>query len=140
MQERGGLFPGFKVGVEDTRSYPQGAFGSEFLGLLGEISQHELKARRVQAREGGRGRRPERRRGGVRLAPQRGLRPAKIPRRLARPHRRRRSAVAAPASSSPTLQLSIDARLQRAAQKALLDGMRSSRLNGHSPDRRRPRS
>jgi penicillin-binding protein 2 len=38
MQERGGEFPGFKVGVEDARNYPQGAFGGEFLGLLGQIS------------------------------------------------------------------------------------------------------
>ena len=33
----------------------------------------------------------------------------------------------------PTLQLSIDTRLQKAAQKALLYGMEQSRLNGHSP-------
>ncbi len=33
----------------------------------------------------------------------------------------------------PTLQLSIDSRLQRAAQQALLYGMEQSRLNGHSP-------
>ena len=29
LQERSEQFPGFKVGVEDTRSYPQGSFGSE---------------------------------------------------------------------------------------------------------------
>src|SRR5438874_488463 len=39
LQERGGMYPGFKVGVEATRSYPQGAFGSEFLGLLGQVSK-----------------------------------------------------------------------------------------------------
>jgi penicillin-binding protein 2 len=33
----------------------------------------------------------------------------------------------------PTLQLSIDTQLQKAAQKALLYGMEQSRLNGHSP-------
>ena len=38
-----------------------------------------------------------------------------------------------PQKQPPTLQLSIDLRLQRAAQNALLYGMEQSRLNGHSP-------
>jgi penicillin-binding protein 2 len=44
LQERPGLFPGFKVEGEASRSYPQGAFGGEFLGLLGQISKGELKS------------------------------------------------------------------------------------------------
>ena len=38
-----------------------------------------------------------------------------------------------PQKQPPTLQLSIDSRLQKAAQSALLYGMEQSRLNGHSP-------
>jgi penicillin-binding protein 2 len=38
-----------------------------------------------------------------------------------------------PQKQPPTLQLSIDLRLQRAAQNALLYGMQQSRLNGYSP-------
>jgi penicillin-binding protein 2 len=44
LQERPALFPGFKVEGEASRSYPQGAFGSEFLGLLSQISKPELKS------------------------------------------------------------------------------------------------
>ena len=38
-----------------------------------------------------------------------------------------------PQKQPPTLQLSIDSRLQKAAQNALIYGMRQSRLLGHSP-------
>src|SRR6185437_11104168 len=44
LLERSGKYPGFKVGYESTRSYPQGAFGSEFLGLLGQVNPDQLKA------------------------------------------------------------------------------------------------
>ena len=38
LEERGSEYPGFKTVTDVSRSYPQGAFGSEFLGLLGEVS------------------------------------------------------------------------------------------------------
>ncbi len=131
MQERGGLFPGFKVGIEDTRNYPRGAFGSEFLGLLGQISRPELKAGTYRDAKAGEvvGQ------SGVEAAYDHilnaGFVQAKIPvdslGRIAGALR------VPPEKQPPTLQLSIDSRLQRAAQSALLYGMEQSRLNGHSP-------
>ena len=131
MQERGGLFPGFKVGVEETRNYPQGPFGSEFLGLLGQISQPELKAGTYKDAKAGEvvGQ------SGVEAAYDHilnaGFVQAKIPvdslGRIAGALR------VPPEKQPPTLQLSIDSRLQRAAQSALVYGMEQSRLAGHSP-------
>jgi len=46
LDERGSEFPGFKSTTDVSRSYPQGAFGSEFLGLLGEVSPALLKSPR----------------------------------------------------------------------------------------------
>ena len=131
LQERPALFPGFKVEGEASRSYPQGAFGSEFLGLLGQISKKELKSGAyTEAKPGeivGQS--------GVEAAYDhllnRGFVQAKIPvdslGRIAGPLR------VPPQKQPPTLQLSIDSRLQKAAQSALLYGMEQSRLNGHSP-------
>ena len=131
IQERSGQFPGFKVGVEDTRSYPQGAFGSEFLGLLGQVSTSELKSHAYKGAKAGEvvGQ------SGVEAAYDwilnKGFVRAKIPvdslGRIVGPLRVPRQ------QQPPTLQLSIDTRLQRAAQSALLYGMEQSRLNGHSP-------
>ena len=131
LQERRGKFPGFKVEGEASRSYPQGAFGSEFLGLLGQISEQELKSHAYKDAKAGEvvGQ------SGVEAAYDSLLNPgfvqAKIPvdslGRIAgalacRPRSSRR-----PCSSRSTR------RLQRAAQKALLYGMEQSRLNGYSP-------
>ena len=131
IQERSPQFPGFKVGVEDTRSYPQGAFGSEFLGLLGQVSTSELKSHAYKGAKAGEvvGQ------SGVEAAYDwilnKGFVRAKIPvdslGRIVGPLRVPRQ------QQPPTLQLSIDTRLQRAAQSALLYGMEQSRLNGHSP-------
>jgi penicillin-binding protein 2 len=132
VQERSAQFPGFKVGVEDTRSYPQGGFGGEFLGLLGQVSKTELKSGGAYkgAKSGevvGQS--------GVEAAYDwilnKGFVRAKIPvdslGRIAGPLRVPRQ------QQPPTLQLSIDTRLQKAAQNALLYGMEQSRLNGSSP-------
>jgi len=131
LQERPGLFPGFKVEGEASRSYPQGAFGSEFLGLLSQISKPELKSHAYKSAKPGEvvGQ------SGVEAAYDhilnRGFVQAKIPvdslGRIAGALR------VPPQKQPPTLQLSIDLRLQRAAQSALLYGMEQSRLNGHSP-------
>src|SRR5439155_20418673 len=42
LAERSNDFPGFTPAALPSRSYPQGAFGSEFLGLLGEADDRML--------------------------------------------------------------------------------------------------
>ena len=131
LQERPGKYPGFKVGIEDARSYPQGAFGSEFLGLLNQISEPELRSGAYKGAKSGEivGT------SGVEAAYDwllnKGFVQAKIPvdsmGRIAGPLRVPRQ------KQPPTLQLSIDSRLQRTAQNALVYGMEQSRLNGYSP-------
>lgn len=131
LQERPGEFPGFKVEAEAMRSYPQGAFGSEFLGLLGQVSQPELASGAYKGAQAGEivGQ------SGVEAAYDhllnRGFVRAKIPvdslGRIAGPLRVPQQ------KQPPTLQLSIDLRLQKAAQNALAYGMEQARLTGHSP-------
>ena len=131
LQERSAEYPGFKVGVEATRNYPQGAFGSEFLGLLGQIDPQELRSGAYKGAQPGEivGQ------SGVEAAYDsllnKGFVEAKVPvdslGRIA-------GALRVPRQKPlPTLQLSIDMRLQNAAQNALLYGMEQSRLNGYSP-------
>ncbi|HET7353718.1 MAG TPA: penicillin-binding transpeptidase domain-containing protein, partial [Gaiellaceae bacterium] len=131
LQERNDRFPGFKVEGEAVRSYPQGPFGSEFLGLLGQVEPGELKSHAYGDAQPGEvvGQ------SGVEAAYDsllnKGFVEAKIPvdslGRIA-------GALRVPQQTQPpTLQLSIDSRLQKAAQNALLYGMAQSRLNGYSP-------
>ncbi len=131
MQERPNLFPGFKVEAEAMRSYPQGAFGSEFLGLLGQVNKDELKSGPYKHAQPGEvvGQ------SGVEYAYDhllnKGFVRAKIPvdsmGRIAGPLREPRQ------KQPPTLQLSIDMRLEKAAQNALAYGMEQARATGHSP-------
>ncbi|MFL5961003.1 MAG: penicillin-binding transpeptidase domain-containing protein [Gaiellaceae bacterium] len=131
LEERSGKYPGFKVGVEAMRSYPQGAFGSEFLGLLGEVDRQQLKSGAYKGAQPGEvvGR------SGVEAAYDsvlnKGFVHAKVPvdslGRIAGDLREPRQ------KPLPTLQLSIDSRLQRAAQNAVAYGMEQARLNGHNP-------
>ena len=131
LQERSRLYPGFKVEADGTRSYPQGAFGSEFLGLLGQIDPQQLKSGAYKKAQPGEivGQ------SGVEAAYDSilndGFVQAKIPvdslGRIAGPLHVPRQ------KQPPTLQLSIDGRLQRAAQNALVYGMAQARLNGHAP-------
>jgi penicillin-binding protein 2 len=131
MQERSAQFPGFKVGVADDRSYPQRAFGSEFLGLLGQINPGELKSGAYKRAKAGEvvGQ------SGVEAAYDSllnaGFVQAKIPvdslGRIA-------GALRVPRQQQPpTLQLSIDTRLQKAAEQALQYGIGQARLLGHNP-------
>jgi penicillin-binding protein 2 len=131
VQERSEKFPGFKVDFEDVRSYPEGAFGSEFLGLLGEVNPKELSSGAYKTALPGEivGQ------SGVEAAYDsllnKGFVQAKIPvdslGRIA-------GTLRVPQQKQPpTLQLSIDMPLQRAAQNALIYGMGQSRLNGYSP-------
>jgi penicillin-binding protein 2 len=131
MQERSRKFPGFKVGVEATRNYPQGAFGSEFLGLLGQVTQGQLKAHAYNGAQPGEivGQ------SGVEAAYDsllnKGFVHAKVP---VDSFGRIAGALKVPRQKPlPTLQLSIDSRLQRAAQNALLYGIEQARSNGHAP-------
>jgi penicillin-binding protein 2 len=131
LEERSDKFPGFKVEGESIRSYPQGAFGSEFLGLLGQVNKAQLKAGVYKDAQPGEivGQ------SGVEAAYDsllnKGFVEAKVPvdslGRIA-------GALRIPQQKQPpTLQLSIDTRLQRAAQSALLYGIEQARHNGHSP-------
>jgi penicillin-binding protein 2 len=122
LEERSAKFPGFNVGFDAARSYPQGAFGSEFLGLLGQESKGTQPGEIVGT-------------SGVEAAYDsllnKGFVHAKVPvdslGRIA-------GALRIPRPKPlPTLQLSIDTRLQKAAQNALIYGMEQSRLNGYSP-------
>jgi penicillin-binding protein 2 len=131
LDERGADYPGFKVTGQPTRHYPQGALGSEFLGLLGEVSQQELGLPRYKhARPGvvvGQS--------GVEAVYDSLLNPGFL-----RAHLRVDSMgrIAGPLQrlgslhSLPTLQLTIDARIQRAAEKAVRDSIALAHANGHS--------
>jgi penicillin-binding protein 2 len=131
LQERPGEFPGFKVEGEAMRSYPQGAFGSEFLGLLGQIQPDQVKSHAYRCGQPGEvvGQ------SGVEAAYDSILNAcflqAKVPvdsfGRIAGPLRVPRQ------KQPPTLQLSIDMRLQEAAQRALAYGMEEGRSSGHRP-------
>jgi penicillin-binding protein 2 len=48
IEERSDRLRGFRVVAFPDRQYPQGALGSEFLGLLGQIDSRELKERRYR--------------------------------------------------------------------------------------------
>jgi penicillin-binding protein 2 len=131
LQERPGEFPGFKVEGVSARSYPQGAFGSEFLGLLGQISEGELKSHAYKNAKPGEvvGQ------SGVEAAYDSllnaGFVQAKIP--VNSLGQIAGALHEPPPKQPPTLQLSIDTHLENAAQKALLYGMEQARLNGNSP-------
>ena len=131
LQERPNIYPGFKVGIEDTRSYPQDAFGSEFLGQLGQVTTEELNAHVYKNAQAGEivGQ------SGVEAMYDsllnKGFVQARVPvdsmGRIAGPLRVPQQ------KQPPTLQLSIDTRLQKAAQNALAYGMEQARLTGHHP-------
>jgi penicillin-binding protein 2 len=130
LDERASHYPGFKVTGLPARSYPQGAFGSEFLGLLGEISPSMLGTRRyAKARPG-------------EIVGTSGVE-AEYDRYLNggfdRAHLRVDSMgrVVGPLERKalpqlPTLQLTIDARLQRAAEKAIKDGIALAHASAHT--------
>jgi len=131
LQERAADFPGFKVTGVPSRSYPQGAFGSEFLGLLGEVSQKELGTPRYQHAKPGEivGQT------GIEAVYDNVLNPGFIPARLRVDSLGRIAGplVIPPGKELPTLQLTIDSHLQRAAEKAVNDGMALAAKNGNHP-------
>jgi penicillin-binding protein 2 len=131
LQERSERYRGFSVGVQDSRSYPQGPFGGAFLGLLGQVDKGQLKSGAYKNAQPGEvvGQT------GVEAAYDSllnaGFVQAKVP--VDSMGRIAGKLVVPKQKQPPTLQLSIDSRLQRAAQNALVYGMEQARLNGYSP-------
>ncbi len=131
LQEHAARFPGFSVAEADTRSYPLGAFGSPFLGLLGQISKRELRSGAYGKAQAGQ------------LVGQSGVE-ARYDSILDAGFLKARIPVNAlgqivgqltvpKAKQPPTLQLSIDTRLQRAAENAIYNGMADARTAGYNP-------
>ena len=132
LHERAADYPGFKATEQPTRRYPQGSIGSEYLGLLGEVSESELSLPRYRHA-----------RPGV-IVGQTGVEAmydAVLSPGFLRAHVRVDSMgrIAGPLErlgslrALPTLQLTIDARIQRAAAKAVQDGIALAARNGRHP-------
>jgi penicillin-binding protein 2 len=131
LEERAPSFRGLQVVAVPERRYPQGALGSEFLGLLGEVSARELHQRLYSAAKPGQlvGQ------SGVEASYERlldgGLKRARVPVDA-------RGTVVGPLRTLPYqartrgLRLTIDARLQRAAERAILDGIAFAHRAGHA--------
>jgi len=134
LDEHARQFPGIRVVALPERSYPSGSIGSEFLGLLGEISPSQLGARghrglragAIVGQSGAESTYDRLLNGGLEKARVvvdargRPIGPARVVR------------VPRPASG---LQLTIDLRLQRVAEKAIRDGIALAHANGHSDAR-----
>jgi penicillin-binding protein 2 len=130
LDEHARQFPGIRVVSLPERSYPSGSIGSEFMGLLGEISPSQLAARghpglragAIVGQSGAEATYDRLLNGGLEKARVvvdargRPIGPAHVVR------------VPRPASG---LQLTIDLRLQRAAEKAVRDGIALAHANGH---------
>ena len=130
LDERADEFPGLGVAQVPVRSYPQGALGEEFLGLLGEIDAKQLKAKRwswakpgaVIGQSG-----IERTYDGILNGgfSKRRVRVDSMGRQVGR-------LTEIPAPAPRSLQLTIDARIQRVAERAVRDGIAAAQRNGHS--------
>jgi penicillin-binding protein 2 len=131
LEERERLFPGFQITAVPERWYPGGAFGSEFLGLLGEINGKQLHQRRYSGAKPGQyvGQ------SGVEATYDRvldgGLGTARVPVDA-------RGVVVGPTHTvrprhrgGRSLRLSIDLRLQGAAERAIRDGIAFAHRAGH---------
>jgi penicillin-binding protein 2 len=130
LEERSAAFPGLTVAALPRRSYPQGALGAEYLGLLGEISPAQLRERRYRGYIAG----EPIGQSGVESTYDRLLNGGFVRKRVTVDARGRilGSLRSAGVSRNATgLQLTIDARIQRAAEKAIRDGIASAHLNGH---------
>ena len=131
LDEHAREFPGIRVVALPERSYPSGSIGSEFLGLLGEVSPTQLAAhayRGVRAgaivgQSGAEATYDRLLNGGLEKArvvvdaQGRPIGPAHVVR------------VPRPASG---LRLTVDLRLQRVAEKAVRDRIALAHANGHS--------
>jgi penicillin-binding protein 2 len=130
LDERAADYPGLKVTGLPARSYQQGAFGSTFLGLLGEVSDQMLASPRYEHAKRGMT---------VGVSGVEAQYDKYLNGGFDRAHLRVDSMgrVVGPLQYSPagkalpTLQLTIDARIQRAAEKAIKHGVALARANGH---------
>ena len=130
LDERADEYPGLHVVELPTRAYPQGALGGEYLGLLGQVSQQELKQSRYKHAKAGM------------VVGQSGVE-ATYDKYLnagfahARVRVNALGQIASPLRAEPvkkapaTLQLTIDARIQRAAEKAVQDGIADAHAAGY---------
>jgi penicillin-binding protein 2 len=130
LDEHARQFPGIRVVSLPERSYPSGSIGSEFMGLLGEISPSQLAARAYPGLRAGA------------IVGQSGAE-ATYDRLLNGGFEKARVVVDArgrPIGSAQVvrvprlasgLQLTIDLRLQRVAEKAVQDGIALAHANGH---------
>jgi penicillin-binding protein 2 len=129
LSERAAAYPGFRVTALPARSYPQGGLGGEFLGLLGEVSLKELSGDYRYARAGevvGQS--------GVEATYDRSLNGGFVRARLPVDSRGQIVGplrVRSDGRALPTLKLTIDAKLQRAAERAIRHGIAIARSNGH---------
>jgi penicillin-binding protein 2 len=132
IYERPTTYPGLKVTYIPSRSYPQGASGGAFLGLLGEISPQMLETKRYSKAKRGEV---------VGTSGVEAVYDNLLNGGFTRAHLRVDSMgrVVGPLElgrngpAPPTLQLTIDERLQRATERALQDGMNDARLAGNHP-------
>ena len=130
LDERAVHFPGLHVVDLPARAYPQGALGGEFLGLLGEVSPTELKEPRYPYVKSGE------------VVGQSGVE-ATYDRNLNGGFARRVSGERAGADRSPlrpsratkrpeALRLTIDVPIQRAAERAVKDGIALAHQAGYA--------
>jgi penicillin-binding protein 2 len=130
LDERAEQFPGLHVVELPTRSCARRALGGEFLGLLGQVSAVELKQKSYAHAKAGRwsGSRAS---GDVRPLLERRLRARARAGELDGPDR---IAAARRAYEEGTdgLQLTIDARIQRAALRAVKDGIAMAHTAGYT--------
>jgi penicillin-binding protein 2 len=131
LDERADAFPGLHVVELPTRAYPQGALGGEFLGLLGQVSKQELKSSSYAHAKAGM------------VVGQSGVE-ATYDKYLnagfahARVRVNALGQIASPLRAEPVkkapsiLQLTIDARIQRAAESAVKDGIAQAHLAGYT--------
>ena len=131
LDERASSFRGLEVVAVPERRYPEGALGSEFLGLLGEVSARELHQHRYRTAKPGQlvGQ------SGVEASYESlldgGLERARVPVDA-------RGKVVGPVRTLPyrrsarRLRLTIDARLQSVAERAIVDGIAFAHRAGHS--------
>jgi penicillin-binding protein 2 len=130
LEENAAAFPGFSTAAVPARAYPQGALGSEFLGLLGEISPDQLKERRFRWAKAG----VVVGQSGVEATYDRVLNGGVAKARvqvdsLGRPVGRLRQTPPPPPES---LRLTIDTRIQKVAERAIADGVAAAHRLGHT--------
>jgi penicillin-binding protein 2 len=131
LDERPASYPGMKVWAVPSRLYPQGNFGSEFLGLLGEISPPEIGTKRYAHATAGE------------LVGQTGveatydslLNPGFVPAHVRVDSLGR---IAGPlevpkGKALPTLKLTVDARMERATVAAVKHGIQLAQAIGRHP-------